>query len=111
MGDFDSYENPQLNIETITLPREKDDTEPELCLGVMLGQPIRHFQQENIRLAVVRIGIASDPLSIEGMVSSGGITFQYGFGDDLIAVGAGENGSQDFRLSFLYLLRQRPKTP
>ena len=35
------------------------------------------------------------------MVSSGGITFQYGFGDDLIAVGAGENGSQDFRLSFL----------
>ena len=27
VGDFDSYENPQLNIETITLPREKDDTD------------------------------------------------------------------------------------
>lgn len=27
VGDFDSHENPNLNIETIVLPREKDDTD------------------------------------------------------------------------------------
>ena len=27
VGDFDSYENPRLNIETIVLPCEKDDTD------------------------------------------------------------------------------------
>ncbi|NLL63299.1 MAG: thiamine diphosphokinase [Ruminococcaceae bacterium] len=27
VGDFDSYENPQLDVETIVLPREKDDTD------------------------------------------------------------------------------------
>lgn len=27
VGDFDSYENPNLGIETIVLPREKDDTD------------------------------------------------------------------------------------
>lgn len=27
VGDFDSYENPMLDVETIVLPREKDDTD------------------------------------------------------------------------------------
>lgn len=27
IGDFDSYEDPHLNVETIVLPREKDDTD------------------------------------------------------------------------------------
>ncbi len=27
VGDFDSYENPRLDIETVVLPREKDDTD------------------------------------------------------------------------------------
>ena len=27
VGDFDSHENPQLPVETIVLPREKDDTD------------------------------------------------------------------------------------
>lgn len=27
VGDFDSHENPHLNVETIVLPREKDDTD------------------------------------------------------------------------------------
>ena len=27
VGDFDSHENPMLNVETIILPREKDDTD------------------------------------------------------------------------------------
>ena len=27
VGDFDSHENPNLGIETVVLPREKDDTD------------------------------------------------------------------------------------
>ena len=27
VGDFDSHENPHLDVETIVLPREKDDTD------------------------------------------------------------------------------------
>ena len=39
VGDFDSHENPHLNVETIVLPREKDDTDTVFALkeGIKRG--------------------------------------------------------------------------
>lgn len=33
IGDFDSYKNPHLDVETIVLPREKDDTDTAYAAG------------------------------------------------------------------------------
>ena len=43
VGDFDSYENPQLNIETITLPREKDDTDTVFAVKEALSRGFQYF--------------------------------------------------------------------
>lgn len=43
VGDFDSYENPQLNIETITLPREKDDTDTVFAVKEALSRGFQDF--------------------------------------------------------------------
>ena len=43
VGDFDSYDNPQLNIETITLPREKDDTDTVFAVKEALSRGFQDF--------------------------------------------------------------------
>ena len=43
VGDFDSYENPPLNIETITLPREKDDTDTVFAVKEALSRGFQDF--------------------------------------------------------------------
>ena len=43
VGDFDSHENPQLNIETITLPREKDDTDTVFAVKEALSRGFQDF--------------------------------------------------------------------
>lgn len=43
VGYFDSYENPQLNIETITLPREKDDTDTVFAVKEALSRGFQDF--------------------------------------------------------------------
>lgn len=43
VGDFDSYENPQQNIETITLPREKDDTDTVFAVKEALSRGFQDF--------------------------------------------------------------------
>ena len=43
VGDFDSYENPQLNIETITLPREKDATDTVFAVKEALSRGFQDF--------------------------------------------------------------------
>lgn len=43
VGDFDSYENPQLNIETITLPREKNDTDTVFAVKEALSRGFQDF--------------------------------------------------------------------
>ena len=43
VGDFDSYENAQLNIETITLPREKDDTDTVFAVKEALSRGFQDF--------------------------------------------------------------------
>ena len=40
VGDFDSHDNPQLDVETIVLPCEKDDTDTVFAVKVALK---RHF--------------------------------------------------------------------
>lgn len=49
VGDFDSYENPNLNIETIVLPCEKDDT--DTVYGVKEG--IKRGFDEFILIGVI----------------------------------------------------------
>lgn len=43
VGDFDSHENPGLPVETIELPREKDDTDTVYAVKEMLGRGCREF--------------------------------------------------------------------
>ncbi len=43
VGDFDSHENPMLNIETITLPREKDDTDSVFGVRTAVERGYRDF--------------------------------------------------------------------
>ena len=41
--DFDSYENPHLEAETIVLPCEKDDTEAVFAVKAALKRGFQHF--------------------------------------------------------------------
>ena len=43
VGDFDSYENPHLDIETIVLPREKDDTDTAFAVKEALERGFQDF--------------------------------------------------------------------
>lgn len=43
VGDFDSYENPQLETETITLPCEKDDTDTVFAVKEALARGFQEF--------------------------------------------------------------------
>lgn len=43
VGDFDSYENPRLDIETIMLPREKDDTDTVFAVKEALKRGFQDF--------------------------------------------------------------------
>ena len=43
VGDFDSYENPLLDVETIVLPREKDDTDSVYAVKEALRRGYRDF--------------------------------------------------------------------
>jgi thiamine pyrophosphokinase len=43
IGDFDSHENPHLPIETITLPREKDDTDTVFAVKEALKRGFEDF--------------------------------------------------------------------
>lgn len=43
IGDFDSYENPQLDTETIVLPTEKDDTDTVYAVRVALERGFSDF--------------------------------------------------------------------
>lgn len=43
VGDFDSHENPHLNIETIVLPREKDDTDTVFAVKEALKRGFQEF--------------------------------------------------------------------
>lgn len=43
VGDFDSHENPHLNIETIVLPREKDDTDTVFAVKEALKRGFQDF--------------------------------------------------------------------
>lgn len=43
VGDFDSYENPRLDIETITLPCEKDDTDTVFAVKEALARGFQDF--------------------------------------------------------------------
>ena len=75
IGDFDSFKNPNLDIETIVLPREKDDTDPMaavkegvkrgykdfLLLGV-IGERLDHS------LANVSILLYLDSLNLKGKI-------------------------------------------
>lgn len=40
VGDFDSHKNPHLDIETIVLPCEKDDTSPVWCWRKKIPSPL-----------------------------------------------------------------------
>ena len=75
LGDFDSFKNPNLDIETIVLPREKDDTDTMaavkegiergykdfLLLGV-IGERLDHS------LANVSILLYLDSLNLKGKI-------------------------------------------
>ena len=43
IGDFDSHKNPELNIETIVLPHEKDDTDSVFALKTALQRGFKDF--------------------------------------------------------------------
>lgn len=43
VGDFDSHENPHLDIETIVLPREKDDTDTVYAVKEALRRGFEDF--------------------------------------------------------------------
>lgn len=43
VGDFDSYENPMLDVETITLPCEKDDTDTVFAVKEALRRGFETF--------------------------------------------------------------------
>ncbi|MGI6071559.1 MAG: thiamine diphosphokinase [Lachnospiraceae bacterium] len=43
VGDFDSHENPNLNIETIVLPREKDDTDTMFAVKEAIRRGFDNF--------------------------------------------------------------------
>ena len=43
VGDFDSHENPNLPIETIELPREKDDTDSVFALKTAISRGFNDF--------------------------------------------------------------------
>lgn len=43
VGDFDSHEDPLLDVETITLPREKDDTDTVFAVKEALGRGFDTF--------------------------------------------------------------------
>lgn len=43
VGDFDSHENPHLAIETIALPREKDDTDTVFAVKEALSRGFQDF--------------------------------------------------------------------
>ncbi len=43
VGDFDSHENPHLDVETITLPREKDDTDTVFAVKEALSRGFQDF--------------------------------------------------------------------
>ena len=43
VGDFDSHENPHLNVETIVLPREKDDTDTVFAVKEALSRGFQDF--------------------------------------------------------------------
>lgn len=43
VGDFDSYEDPRLDIETIVLPREKDDTDTVFAVKEALKRGFQEF--------------------------------------------------------------------
>ena len=43
VGDFDSYENPHLETETITLPCEKDDTDTVFAVKEALARGFHEF--------------------------------------------------------------------
>jgi thiamine pyrophosphokinase len=42
-GDFDSHKNPKLKIETIVLPREKDDTDSVFALKTAISRGFKDF--------------------------------------------------------------------
>ena len=43
VGDFDSHENPHMDVETIVLPREKDDTDTFFASKEMLSHGFEEF--------------------------------------------------------------------
>ncbi len=43
VGDFDSHENPNLDVETIVLPHEKDDTDSVFALKTALSRGFKDF--------------------------------------------------------------------
>ena len=43
VGDFDSHENPQLDIETIVLPCEKDDTDTVFAVKEAIRRGLTDF--------------------------------------------------------------------
>ena len=43
VGDFDSHENPHLDVETIVLPHEKDDTDSVFALKTALSRGFKDF--------------------------------------------------------------------
>lgn len=43
IGDFDSYENPDLPIETVVLPCEKDDTDTMAAVRIAYGRGFEDF--------------------------------------------------------------------
>ncbi len=43
VGDFDSHENPHLDVETIVLPREKDDTDTVFAVKEALKRGFEEF--------------------------------------------------------------------
>lgn len=43
VGDFDSHENPMLDVETIVLPREKDDTDTVFAVKEALSRGYEEF--------------------------------------------------------------------
>ena len=43
VGDFDSHEDPHLNVETIVLPREKDDTDTVFAVKEALRRGFQDF--------------------------------------------------------------------
>lgn len=49
VGDFDSHENPHLNVETIVLPREKDDTDTVFAVK----EALKHDFQEFLLVGVI----------------------------------------------------------